>query len=197
MTETTEMPGQPGGFESLALQILESLRVMQETLHEAVRKENLFKGMDISGPGASFTYVEKAYYGHPEVEAPPCKECKDEFVLTPEIVAKAIKGCSDYMWGQSAIATIFCCCRDLYKMTDNASLFERQMAMYDVTCPPGTISNAMRNNSFMRYGIDKWESKGAPGRVLVLITEFKNQVELLKNTTNDITNDITTTEFST
>ncbi len=104
-----------------------------------------------------------------------------------EMVGRALQTCKDYIWGQAALATIFCVCRDVYQMGDNASFFERQMVLLNQDCPPGTISNAMRNNPYMRLHIDKWKAQGAQERVLVLKNEFQNRVkELLSEGNFDI-----------
>lgn len=92
-------------------------------------------------------------------------------------VVKALERCKAFLWGQAALATVFCVCRDVYNLGDNASQFERQMCEMEVACPPGTIANAMRNNPYMKMSVEKWETHGAQGRVLALIKEFKRSVE--------------------
>ena len=96
-------------------------------------------------------------------------------------VAQALDKCKSYLWGQAALATVFCVCRDVYHLGDNASWFERKMEQMEINCPPGTIANAMRNNPYMKKHIDNWENNGAQERVMVLMKEFKKSVEEVKS----------------
>ena len=93
-----------------------------------------------------------------------------------EAVGKALRQCEKFFWGKAAMATVFCVCRDLYNMPDNASLFERHMAELQFDCPAGTIANAMRNNPYMKLNVRKWEERGALPRVLTLAREFRQQM---------------------
>jgi len=97
--------------------------------------------------------------------------------ITPEDVASAYKACKDYTWGAASMATIFAVCRDVYQWKDNASMFERQMAAMKIDCPRGTISNAIRNNPYMRMPVGKWASQGASERVLKLADKFQSAMD--------------------
>ena len=78
----------------------------------------------------------------------------------------------EYSWGDSAMAVIFCMCRDCYGYANNMSQFER-----DFQCQEGLLSNTFRNNPYMRLHVDKWAQNGAKDRVLRLMEAYKNAVE--------------------
>lgn len=88
-----------------------------------------------------------------------------------EILARGITAVRGNFWGDSAIATIFCVCRDVYGYPDNKSQFER-----DFNCPQGVISNAFRSSPYMNLSIDKWRANGAMDRVLKLKDLFQNAI---------------------
>ena len=92
-------------------------------------------------------------------------------------MANAVEKVQQYFWATSALATIFCVCRDRYGVKVTASEFERQMEEANIHCPEGTIKNAMKNNPFMKLHIDKWALNGAQGRVMFLIKKFKEAVD--------------------
>jgi hypothetical protein len=77
----------------------------------------------------------------------------------------------EYFWSESAMAVIFCVCRDCYDYVNNMSQFER-----DFHCQEGLLSNTFRNNSYMRLPISKWAQNGVKTRVLRLIEAYKNAV---------------------
>lgn len=78
----------------------------------------------------------------------------------------------EYFWGDSALAVIFCTCRDCYGYADNMSQFER-----DFHCQEGLLSNTFRNNPYMRLHVDKWAQNGVKQRVLRLMDAYKDAVE--------------------
>ena len=78
----------------------------------------------------------------------------------------------EHFWGDSAMAVIFCVCRDCYGYANNMSQFER-----DFNCHEGLLSNAFRNNPYMRLNIVKWEQQGVKQRVLRLMEAYRNAVE--------------------
>ena len=78
----------------------------------------------------------------------------------------------EYFWRDSALAVIFCMCRDYYGYADNMSQFER-----DFHCQEGLLSNTFRNNPYMRLHVDKWAQNGAKQRVLRLVEAYQNVVE--------------------
>ena len=73
---------------------------------------------------------------------------------------------------ESSLAVIFCTCRDCYGYANNMSQFER-----DFHCQEGLLSNAFRNNPYMRLHIDKWAQQGVKQRVLRLMEVYKEAVE--------------------
>ena len=99
--------------------------------------------------------VTNHYYG--EREEQPTKD----LTLDAERLAKALKECKPFIWGNAAYSIPFCVCRDLYHMTNNASLFERMLAEAGIEIPDGTINAAMSRNPWMKLHIEKWEQQGA------------------------------------
>lgn len=89
-----------------------------------------------------------------------------------EVLAKGVDGVREYLWKDSAMAVIFCVCRDCYGYTDNMSQFER-----DFHCTEGLLSNTFRNNPYMRLNISKWEENGAKERVLRLVDAYKKAID--------------------
>ena len=92
-------------------------------------------------------------------------------VALPVLVA-SVEDVRMYFWKPSAMAVIFCVCRDRYRYADNMSQFER-----DFQCPEGLLSNTFRNNPYMRLHIDKWKENGAKDRVLRLAEAYENAVQ--------------------
>jgi hypothetical protein len=78
----------------------------------------------------------------------------------------------EFFWRDSALAVIFCTCRDCYGYADNMSQFER-----DFHCQEGLLSSTFRNNPYMRLHIDKWAQNGAKQRALRLVEAYKDAVE--------------------
>ena len=79
-----------------------------------------------------------------------------------------------FFWSDSAMAVIFCVCRDCYDYVDNMSQFER-----DFNCREGLVSNTFKNNPYMRLHIDNWAQNGAKQRVLQLVDEYQKAVDEL------------------
>ena len=52
------------------------------------------------------------------------------------------------------------------------SQFER-----DFQCSEGLLSNAFRNNPYMRLNVSKWEQNGVKARVMRLVDAYKEAVE--------------------
>ena len=98
-------------------------------------------------------------------------------IPSPEQIAEKLQKVRAMFWGTSAIATIFCVCRDRYNPNLNFSEFERQMESVNVHCPEGTIRNAIKNSPYMRLPITKWKANGAMERVLVLAREFESLLD--------------------
>ena len=78
----------------------------------------------------------------------------------------------EYFWSDSAMAVIFCTCRDCYGYANNMAQFER-----DFQCQEGLLSNTFRNNPYMRLHVDKWKENGAKERVLRLVEAYENAVQ--------------------
>ena len=92
-------------------------------------------------------------------------------VALPVLVA-SVERVRGYFWKESAMAVIFCVCRDRYCYADNMSQFER-----DFQCQEGLLSNTFRNNPYMRLHVDKWKENGAKDRVLRLVEAYENAVQ--------------------
>lgn len=92
-------------------------------------------------------------------------------VALPVLVA-SVERVREYFWKDSAMAVIFCVCRDRYCYVDNMSQFER-----DFQCTEGLLSNTFRNNPYMRLHVDKWKESGARERVLRLVEAYENAVQ--------------------
>ena len=95
----------------------------------------------------------------------------DEQIEVSMLVA-CVAEVREYFWGDSAMAVIFCTCRDCYDYANNMAQFER-----DFCCHEGLLSNTFRNNPYMRLHIDKWAQNGAKDRVLRLVEAYKMAVE--------------------
>lgn len=78
----------------------------------------------------------------------------------------------DHFWSDSAMAVIFCVCRDCFGYGGNMRQFER-----DFDCQEGLLSNTFRNNPYMRLNISKWAQQGAKARVLQLVEAYKHAVD--------------------
>ncbi len=115
--------------------------------------------------------VTNHYYG--EREEQPTKD----LTLDAERLAKALKECKPFIWGNAAYSIPFCVCRDLYHLANNASLFERMLAEAGIEIPDGTINAAMSRNPWMKLHIEKWEQQGAMERVLKLRDKFIQEME--------------------
>ena len=88
------------------------------------------------------------------------------------VLVACVERVREYFWKDSAMAVIFCVCRDRYCYADNMSQFER-----DFQCQEGLLSNTFRNNPYMRLHVDKWKENGAKERVLRLVEAYENAVQ--------------------
>lgn len=106
----------------------------------------------------------------PEPQAPDAPQDDEQ----PDVatLATCVDSVRQYFWGDSALAVIFCTCRDCYGYANNMRQFER-----DFHCQEGLLSNTFRNNPYMRLHVDKWAQQGAKQRVLQLMEAYKNAVE--------------------
>ena len=102
----------------------------------------------------------------------------NNYVITAEILKKALEECQDFIWGNSAYGVVFCVCRDAFNAENNASSFERLLAECDVKIPAGTINAALNRNTWMRYHIDSWKEMGAMERALALRDEIRSKIEI-------------------
>ena len=147
--------------------------------HQKGRIINYFQGAIINNlviNGNMTKYGTENFYA----AQPESKKESEEQEVNIKTVRQALEKCKGFLWGQAALATIFCVCRDTYHLGDNASWFERQMEQMDINCPQGTIANAMRNSPYMKQPISKWEHSGAQERVLVLMKQFIKSMEGVK-----------------
>ena len=87
---------------------------------------------------------------------------------TPKDVAAAVRRCSALMYADAAMLVVFAVCRDVCHWSVTQSDFERMMTVEGLTCKPGTLSNALRNNPYMRDHITKWAALGARSEVIRL-----------------------------
>lgn len=87
---------------------------------------------------------------------------------TPKDIAVAVRKCSPMMYADAAMMVVFAVCRDVCHWSVNQSDFERMMTLEGLTCKPGTLSNALRNNPYMRDHITKWAALGARSEVIRL-----------------------------
>lgn len=106
----------------------------------------------------------------PEPQTPDAPQDDEQ----PDVatLATCVDSVRQYFWGDSALAVIFCTCRDCYGYANNMRQFER-----DFHCQEGLLSNTFRNNPYMRLHVDKWAQQGAKQRVLQLMEAYKNAVE--------------------
>ena len=115
-------------------------------------------------------------------ETMPESRCKNEDVRgkkeredgQPDLqtLVEGVNRVRDYFWSDSSLAVIFCVCRDCYGYANNMSQFER-----DFQCSEGLLSNAFRNNPYMRLNVSKWEQNGVKARVMRLVDAYKEAVE--------------------
>lgn len=99
------------------------------------------------------------------------KPVTDEKQADVAMLVECVGQVRDYFWSKSALAIVFCVCRDCFNYPSNMRQFER-----DFQCPEGLLANAFRNNPYMRLRIDKWAQNGAKDRVLRLLEAYKNAV---------------------
>ena len=147
----------------------------QEDVHEK-HKSNV----QIGQVGQLILKVNGNNYYHEETM--PESRCKNEDVRgkkeredgQPDLqtLVEGVNRVRDYFWSDSSLAVIFCVCRDCYGYANNMSQFER-----DFQCSEGLLSNAFRNNPYMRLNVSKWEQNGVKARVMRLVDAYKEAVE--------------------
>ena len=76
-------------------------------------------------------------------------------VLDGERLARALKECKPFIWGNAAYSIPFCVCRDLFHLPNNA----------------------MSRNPWMRLHAGKWEQQGVMERVLRLRDKFIQEMQ--------------------
>ena len=104
------------------------------------------------------------YYG--------CQGAEQGLEVALPLLVASVESVRAYFWKDSAMAVIFCVCRDRYGYADNMSQCER-----DFQCSEGLLSNTFRNNPYMRLHVDKWKENGAKERVLRLMEAYENAVQ--------------------
>lgn len=134
-----------------------------DTINFSMNKEGTFR----------FENIGTANMSNP---AKPANE--GEKRVDSETLSRALKECKAFIWGNAAYGIVFCVCRDLYNLENNASNFERLLAEAGIEIPDGTINAALNRNTWMKLNIEKWERHGAKQRALKLRDEFKRQMDL-------------------
>ena len=153
----------------------EKLELKNPTIHQRNENCQVFNG-PISGcvfamPGATVNHTATQQVNAGQMPS------EEERRLDAKALAKVLAGCKAFIWGHSAYAVVFCVCRDLNLLENNASRFERMLAEGGTEIPEGTINNAMSRNPWMKHPADKWEKYDVKERVLKLRDEFKRQLE--------------------
>ena len=153
----------------------ERLELKNPTIHQRNENCQVFNG-PISGcvfamPGATVNHTATQQVNARQMP------CEGERRFDADALAKVLERCKAFIWGNAAYATVFCVCRDLNLLENNASRFERMLAEGGTKIPDGTINNAMSRNPWMKHPADKWEKYGVKERVLKLRDEFRRQIE--------------------
>ncbi|MBQ8463342.1 MAG: hypothetical protein IJ544_04410 [Prevotella sp.] len=91
---------------------------------------------------------------------------------TTALLVERVARVREYFWADSAMAVIFCACRDCYGYPDNMSRFEREFG-----CTEGLLSGTLRNNPYMRLPVGRWQQAGAKPRALRLLEAYRRAVE--------------------
>ena len=107
----------------------------------------------------------------PPTKGEPAAERQRDEEVTVERLVACVDEVRQYFWSPSAMAVVFCVCRDCYHYPNNMSQFER-----DFHCTEGLLSNTFRNNPYMRMHIDRWRQNGARCRVLKLMEAYKEAI---------------------
>lgn len=146
-----------------------------------IEEEKLQFLAKITNGGAKIGQVIMDNHGTMNVNYQDEKVCdkNEEESISASVVSQALSECGDYAWGSSAYAVAFCVCRDLCGWDDNASLFERLMALEGIEFPQGTINAAISRNPYMRLHVSKWEDNGAKERVLKFRDAFEHNIGIL------------------
>jgi hypothetical protein len=158
-------------FKKLFIRMTKLSEKMEKRLAE-INTKPVFNG-NISGcviamPGATVTQQPTP---PTEVKA-PAEGLHTEEVAVERLVA-GVDEVREYFWCPSAIAVIFCVCRDCYHYPNNMSQFER-----DFHCSVGLLANTFRHNPYMRMHIDRWRQNGAKARVLKLMEAYRKVISL-------------------
>lgn len=113
---------------------------------------------------------EAEYQEHAYGPAESIEQKKEEYDLTE--MTSAVDRVRQFFWSESAMAFIFCVCRDCFNYANNMSQFEREF-----NCREGLLSNTFRNNPYMYLSVDKWAENGAKERVLRLVEAYKTAIK--------------------
>lgn len=105
-------------------------------------------------------------------QAAQCPEPQGEKLPGVRTLVDCAAEVREYFWSDSAMAVVFCVCRDCFGYANNMSQFER-----DFHCQEGLLSNTFRNNSYMRLPVGRWEQQGVKSRVLRLVEAYRNAVQ--------------------
>lgn len=158
------------GWAEMAKEVWDMLIVKHIKMQEQEAKANKQIINNFNGTIQHF-HAEPEVYAHEKeenVEGEGATKSKE--VELTDLITCANR-VSQYFWSDSAMAVIFCVCRDCYDYEDNMSRFER-----DFQCKTGLVASTFRNNPYMRLHIDKWKQHGAKPRVLHLIDAYQAAV---------------------
>ena len=99
--------------------------------------------------------------------------------LNRDVLADAVQGVQEHMWGAAAYAVLFCECRDHRGYPNNMAQFERDIDCVarerhlTYGCKAGTLSDAFRHNPYLEKHVDKWPNCGVKTRTMHLLRVFQ------------------------
>lgn len=116
----------------------------------------------------------QVYNGRAASMSQPTQNHEDtkEALPTTAVLTESVAQVRQYLWAESAMAVVFCACRDCYGYPDNMSRFEREFG-----CTEGLLSGTLRNNPYMRLPVGRWQQAGAKPRALRLLEAYREAVE--------------------
>ena len=159
------------GWAEMAKEVWDMLLLKHIKMQEQEARTNKQIINNFQGATIQHFHAEPEVYAHEMEENVEGEGATEKEVDLTDLIICANR-VSQYFWSDSAMAVIFCVCRDCYHYEDNMSQFER-----DFQCREGLISNTFKNNPYMRLPIDKWAQKGAKPRVLFLVDEYIKAVD--------------------
>lgn len=176
MDNEKETSAELTGFET-RLRGLESLieKAMQQHANLTLNI-NFYDGAKI-GQHIDRTDTSNVWMGtEGSVEVKKTNMLNNKEELTAEQLRDGIAACQELFWGKSCLAIIYCVCRDSCGYGGSVSQFERELGTLGLDCPPGTITNALRNNPFMKLPVGKWKQQGVKERVMRVVECFQDAI---------------------